>query len=111
MKTAFPETRRFKEVLERKQAELTHVLRNRDGIAIEKSNRDLPPQVVDQLFKLQAGQTSSIVESPLGLEILKVSEQNISNVRAAHIYFAFKGIDAYLKPLKDQQKSRTFISP
>ena len=37
MNAATPETRRFKETLERKQAELTHVLRNRDGIAIEKS--------------------------------------------------------------------------
>ena len=48
MKTAFPETRRFKEVLERKQAELTHVLRNRDGIAIEKS--------ADQMDEIQYAQ-------------------------------------------------------
>jgi len=37
MKTAHAEMRGFQELLERKQAELAHVLRTRDGIAIEKS--------------------------------------------------------------------------
>ena len=40
--------RRFNETLERKQAELTHVLRNRDGIAIEKS--------ADQMDEIQYAQ-------------------------------------------------------
>jgi hypothetical protein len=48
MNVATPETRRFKETLERKQAELTHVLRNRDGIAIEKS--------ADQMDEIQYAQ-------------------------------------------------------
>jgi len=37
MKTADNGMGRFQDVLERKQAELVHVLRKRDGIAIEKS--------------------------------------------------------------------------
>jgi DnaK suppressor protein len=37
MKIAFAELGGIKEILERKEAELAHVLRNRDGIAIEKS--------------------------------------------------------------------------
>jgi len=37
MKTANNGMGRFQDVLERKQAELVHVLRKRDGIAIEKS--------------------------------------------------------------------------
>lgn len=48
MKTAFPETRRFKEVLERKKAELTHGLRNREGMAIQKS--------ADQMDEIQYAQ-------------------------------------------------------
>ncbi len=80
------------------------------GIAIDKNNRDLPPQVVDALFKLQPGQISGIVESPLGLEILKASEQNGNTARAAHIYFGFKPITAYIAPLKDKEKSREYIS-
>jgi DnaK suppressor protein len=37
MKTADSNVARFREILEQKEAELVHVLRNRDGIAIEKS--------------------------------------------------------------------------
>ena len=37
MKTALRDTNGFQEILERKQTELVHVLRKRDGIAIEKS--------------------------------------------------------------------------
>ena len=48
MKTASTETGRFQEILERKQAELAHVLRNRDGIAIEKS--------ADQMDEIQHAQ-------------------------------------------------------
>jgi PPIC-type PPIASE domain/SurA N-terminal domain len=79
------------------------------GIAIDRSNRDLSPQVVDALFKLQPGQTSGIVETPLGLELLKVSEKEGSTVRAAHIYFAFQNINSYIEPLKAKDPSRSFI--
>ncbi len=81
------------------------------GIAIEKTNRDLSPQVIDALFKLQPGQTSAIVETPLGLEILKVREKDGPSVRASHIYFTFKGIGTYIDPLKKRQPSHTFINP
>ena len=37
MKTALRETDAFQEILERKEADLAHILRRRDGIAIEKS--------------------------------------------------------------------------
>src|ERR1700727_1549128 len=37
MNTAPREMNGFREILDRKEAELVHVLRNRDGIAIEKS--------------------------------------------------------------------------
>jgi foldase protein PrsA len=80
------------------------------GIAIDKTNRDLSPQVVDELFKLQNGQVSGIIETPLGLEILKVTEKNGTSVRASHIYFAFKGVSAYIDPLKAKQKTHTYIS-
>jgi hypothetical protein len=82
------------------------------GIAITKTNRDLPPQVVDELFKLQPGQTSGIVETPLGLEILKVRERDgDSAVRASHIYFAFKPISTYISPLEKEHKPKTYITP
>lgn len=80
------------------------------GVAIDKTNRNLQPQVVDELFKLQSGQTSGIVETPLGLEILKVTEKDGNTVRASHIYFAFKTPNTYIDPLKQAKKPRTFIS-
>lgn len=82
------------------------------GIAIDKTNRDLPPQVVDDLFRLQPGQTSGIVETPLGLEIVKVRERDGGNtIRASHIYFAFKPISTYVDPLKNQHRPKTYITP
>lgn len=81
------------------------------GIAIDKTNRDLSPQVIDTLFKLEAGQNSGIVETPLGLEILRTREKENNIVRASHIYFEFKDITTYTDPLKDKKKPRTFINP
>jgi parvulin-like peptidyl-prolyl isomerase len=81
------------------------------GFAIESTNRDLSPQVIDALFKLQPGQHSSIVETPLGLEILRVRERDGNSIRASHIYFNFKPIETYIDPLKERQPPRTFINP
>jgi hypothetical protein len=80
------------------------------GIPIDKTNRDLPPQVVDQLFKLTPGQTSGIIETPVGLEIVRVREKEGNTVRASHIYFSFKGIATYVDPLKQQKPPKRFIS-
>ncbi len=81
------------------------------GFAIERTNRNLSPQVIDALFRLGAGQTSTIVETPLGLEILKVREKDGTSVRASHIYFTFKGIGTYIDPLKKLHPSHAFIHP
>jgi parvulin-like peptidyl-prolyl isomerase len=81
------------------------------GAIIDQTNRDLSPQVIDALFKLQPNQVSGIVETPLGLEILRVTEKDGNTVRASHIYFAFKNIHIYVDPLKQQKKPRTFINP
>lgn len=81
------------------------------GVQIEKSNRDLSPQVVDALFKLGPGETSGIIETPLGLEIVKVREVVDGKVRASHIFISFKDINTYLDTLKAKNKQRNFISP
>ena len=81
------------------------------GVAIDKNNRDLSPQVVDTLFKLQPNQFSAIIETPQGLEIVKVREADGSTVRASHIFFQFKGVNTYVDPLKQKEKPRNFITP
>lgn len=79
------------------------------GVPIEKSNRDINPKVLDELFKLQPGQTSGIIETPTGLEIVKVIENNNGKLRAAHITVSFKPISTYVEPLKNDKKPRRFI--
>lgn len=81
------------------------------GFAIGKNNRDLSPQVVDALLKLKPGQYSTPVETPQGLEIVKVREADGNSVRASHIFFQYKSVDTYLDPLKEKQKPRHFIHP
>jgi parvulin-like peptidyl-prolyl isomerase len=81
------------------------------GFAIDKNNRDISPQVVDELFKLQAGQTSGIISAGNGLEIVKVQSVSAGKVRASHIMFAFKDVNTYIQPLRDKQKSHTYIHP
>ncbi len=79
------------------------------GFVIERSNRDIHPKVMEALFSLQPGQTSGIIETPTGLEIVKVLENNNGKVRAAHIVVNFKPISTYIDPLKKEKKSIRFI--
>ncbi len=81
------------------------------GFAITKDSRDLSPQVVDALFKLKAGQFSTIVETPAGLEILSVREIDGSSIRASHIFFQFKPASTYIDPLKQKSRPIQFIHP
>jgi hypothetical protein len=80
------------------------------GGPVEKTNRDIQPRVIDALFKLQTGQISDIVETPSGLEILKVYENNGGKLRAAHIFFRFNAVGTYVDPLKKEHKAHQFIS-
>jgi parvulin-like peptidyl-prolyl isomerase len=80
------------------------------GFAIGQSDRNLPPQVIDALFRLKPGQLSGIINTGTGLEIIKLNEADGTKVRASHIVFTFKPIDSYIDPIKDKQKPRYFIS-
>ena len=64
------ELNKFKEVLETKQAELVQVLRNRDGITIEKS-----PDALDEV--------QNAAERELAIRNLDRESQLLRNVRAA----------------------------
>lgn len=80
------------------------------GSLIARSNRDVPPQVVDALFKLQPGEVSEVINTGYTLEIVKVLKVEGDKVEAAHISFNLAGIDTYLKPLKEEKKEYRFIS-
>lgn len=81
------------------------------GFTISPSDRNLSPQVIDILFKLQPNQTSNLVNTGTGLEIIKLKQKDGDKVQAAHIVFNFKPIDTYINPLKEKSKPKQFISP
>src|SRR5687767_173308 len=74
------------------------------GLTISQSDRDLPAQVIDALFSLKVGETSQIINTGAGLEIIRLKELDGNKVRASHIAFAFKPIGTYLDPLKAKEK-------
>lgn len=80
------------------------------GFIISQSDRNLSPQVIDTLFKLQVGQTSSIVNTGTGLEIIKLRQQDGARLQASHIVFNFKPIDTHIEALRDHKKAKVFIS-
>lgn len=80
------------------------------GFAISKTNRDVPPQVVDALFKLSPGQTSGIVNTGYTLEIVKNIKMEGDKVQAAHISFNLQNLSSRLDAIKAEKKQRKFIS-
>jgi parvulin-like peptidyl-prolyl isomerase len=80
------------------------------GAPIAKSNRDVPPQIIAELFKLQPGQVSDIINTGYTLEIVKVISVSGDKVTAAHISFNLKGIQDYIKPLETKSPPKKFIS-
>jgi hypothetical protein len=79
------------------------------GFAIDRANRDIAPQVVNALFSLQAGQTSGLIDTGTGLEIVKVDSVSGSEVQASHIFIAFNSINTYINPLKAKEKPHVYI--
>lgn len=86
------------------------------GFGITKTNPNVPPQVVDILFKLKPGQTSGIIVAspvqagqPITLEIIKVLESDGTTVTAQHISFNLKEISTYIKELKDKQPPTLYV--
>jgi parvulin-like peptidyl-prolyl isomerase len=79
------------------------------GLPIEKNNRDIPPQTVDALFKLQPGEVSDVINIGYALQIVKNLEVQGERVRGAHIVFNFEDVTKRLNDEKDKQKTRVYI--
>lgn len=81
------------------------------GFSVEKSNRDLTPQAIDTIFKLQPGQTSEIINTGTALEIFKLIElKDGDKAKVAHITFNFKDINEFLNDRKEKTPTRTYIT-
>jgi hypothetical protein len=77
------------------------------GFAITKTNPNVPPEVVDALFKLKKGEVSDLIlASPVlggqgsSLKIVKFISINNDSVTAKHIVIPIKSPDAYVKAFK-----------
>ena len=79
------------------------------GILISKSNTDIAPQIISELFQLQPGQYSGIINTGYSLEIVKVLSVQGSEVQAAHISFNFQPITNFTNPLENTEKQHVFI--
>lgn len=83
----------------------------RFSFLIDRTNRDLPAETTDALFRLKEGETSDIINVGYGLEIIKHLNAEADKIRAAHILFNFQDINDYLAPIKEQQQTRLYITP
>ncbi len=76
---------------------------------IDHNNRDVPPKVVDELYKLQPNQTSQIIDTGYTLEIVKVLSVSEGKIRAAHISKNYQNITNFTKPLMDKAAPKKYI--
>jgi len=79
------------------------------GFLVSKTDRNIPPQTIDALYKLKPGQVSGVIDIGYGLEIDKNISVQGEKIRAARIFFAYKDIGYYLNDYKDKQKAQVFI--
>lgn len=78
--------------------------------AITPNDANLAPIITAQLFRLQVGQISGIINTGYTLEIVKVLDGSASSVHAAHIQFTFQPISAFTNPLQAKDKLHRYIS-
>ena len=79
------------------------------GFSITKSNPNVPPQVVTQLFKLKAGQISGIIDAGQALEIVQVVTTDGTTITARHMTFNLQSISVYIKVIKAQYPLREYV--
>jgi parvulin-like peptidyl-prolyl isomerase len=79
------------------------------GTAITPNDPNIAPAITAELFQLELGQTSGIINTGYTLEILKVLSSSSGSVQAAHIQFTLKPITTYIAPLKAKEKTHLYI--
>lgn len=79
------------------------------GFPIDRTSKEIPAQATNELFKLQPGQITEVVNTGYTLEILKNIETNGDKIRAARIVINFKNIETFVNDLKDKQKYTQYI--
>lgn len=79
------------------------------GFLVSKTDKNIPPQTVDALYKLKPGEVSGIVNIDYGLEIVKNNGVQDGKIKGARIFISYQDISNFLNDYKDKQKARVFI--
>jgi hypothetical protein len=86
------------------------------GASFNKTNPNIPPEVIDALFSMKTGQHSGIIlASPVlsnqgpSLQIVKLTGVKGDSVTAQHIVFNLQDISTWVKPLKAQKPSHNYV--
>lgn len=86
------------------------------GFAITRSNPNVSPEVINQLFSLKQGQISDVILASRTdssrantLEIVKVNSSDGTTVTAQHISFNLNDVGIYINQLKVKQPVKTYV--
>jgi len=79
------------------------------GFGITKTNPNVPPQIIDALFKMKPGQISDVINTGSTLEIVKLNQSDGSTASASHISFNLKDISIYINQLKAKNPPHAYV--
>lgn len=78
------------------------------GFLVGRTNQDLAPQTVSEIFKLKVGEVSGLINIGSGIEIVKVLSTQGNQVQATHILLNYQNMSVFLAPLKAKEKTRIY---
>lgn len=86
------------------------------GASFNKTNPNIPPEVISALFGMQVNQFSDVIlASPVlandgpTLQIVKLTGRSGDNVTAQHMVFYIQDISSDIKPLKAQKPAHSYV--
>jgi parvulin-like peptidyl-prolyl isomerase len=79
------------------------------GAPITKTNPNVPPQVIDVLFKLKPGEVSNIINTGSTLEVVRLDKLSGNAVFAHHIVINLKDISSYIQGIKDKKPVHNYV--
>lgn len=77
--------------------------------AVTLNDLSVPPAITSQLFHMQPGQVSGIINAGFSLDIVKLVDKTGTSAHAAHIQFTFLPVSTYTKPLQAKQPAHYYI--
>jgi flagellar basal body-associated protein FliL len=79
------------------------------GYLIGKTDRSIPAQTTDALFKLKVGQNSDIIDVGYGLVIVKNLGFEGDKAKASIIFFTYQELDKFLNDYKAKHKATVYV--